>query len=240
MIDSDAIVEKEIDRILTQYRESPNMIATFRAYLHEYAEIMKYINEIPDYFDILTAIGDQLTLIGKRLGFPRCHCICTTVPVIGFECGTGIQSHYQIVGFCEGGQWLACHPTGTMDVCIGDDEIYRKMLLARRYQMLGFYDLKSLQDAVQIVWGSQAIVVNLGGGRVCLVPARELSTYELQIEQINIRSLPIAPGIRAYISRSIGPIAGFGDGFGGFCPDSTGEEPAEWLCPVDPLTYDCV
>lgn len=232
------MVEAEIDRVLTQYRESPKLLHVLRVYLGQAEEAALAACAIPSFFDIDTAIGDQLTLIGKRLGFPRCHCVCVLPPVAGFDCGGGYTGPYEIVGFCEAGTWLSCRETGVSDVCIDDDEMYRGILKARRYQALGLYDLASLQAAAMHIWGPTASVESARPGTVVVAPGRALTTAEMLARPIAFRALPVAPGIKALTSETSGIIAGFGDGWGGFCSD-TGEPGAEWLCPVDPHVYDC-
>lgn len=233
------MVEERIDRVLTQYREGQNLLGVLRTYLGEAAEAAVAICEIPSFFDIETAVGDQLTLIGKRLGFPRCHCVCALPPVLGFRCGGAYSGPYDVRGFCDDGSWLNCRQTGTSDVCIDDDEMYRGILMARRYQALGMYDADSLLSAARWVWGETTSVSNLGDGRVVVAPGRELSALETILRPVAFRVLPIAPGITALTSDAVGPVAGFGAGWAGFCTD-TGGAIAQWLCPSDPHIYDCV
>lgn len=235
-----SLVEAEIDRVATQYRESPHLLGMMRAYLGQVEEAIRVTCAIPSFFDIDTAVGDQLTLLGKRLGFPRCHCVCTIAPVVGFGCGGGYGGPYEIVGFCEGGTWLGCQDTGTSTICIDDDEIYRAVLKARRYQARGLYDIGALQAAIETLWGATATVHSLGGGRVAVAPGRVLTPYELTIVPVVMRALPFAPGVRPLISYSsltdmgeVAPIAGFGSGWAGFC------EQGEWLCPVEVDIYTC-
>lgn len=227
------LVDAEISKVLTQYRESPNLLGVISAYLEQVADIMRVIHTIPLYFDLDTAVGEQLTLLGKRLGFPRCHCICTIAPVFGFECDGGYGGPYDIAGFCEEGTWIDCRDTGTSTICIDDDEVYRQMLKARRYQVLGLYDADSLQAAAEHIWGETAQVVSLGLGRVVVSPGRPLTTFEVLSRAVAFRALPIAPGIKSYTSAAVGPIFGFGTGWFGFC------EGAVWLCPTDPYPYAC-
>ena len=143
-------------------------------------------------------------------------------------------SAYEIVGFCDDeGTWLGCRETGTSTLCLDDDEVYRSILKARRYQVLGLYDEGSLLAAAQHIWGETAQIVSLGGGQVVVSPGRALTTEEALVRPVAFRALPIAPGIKVLTSSASGPIFGFGEGWFGFCED------AVWLCPADPYPYDC-
>lgn len=263
--DKEAMVEAEIDRVLTQYRESPKLLHLIRTYLRQAADAYLSICAIPTFFDLDNAVGDQLTKLGQRLGWPRCHCVCTVQPIYGFEC-ENVSTIFPIVDFCDpNGMWEDCGPFGTSDLCLTDDETYRKFLKVRRYQMLSLYDLQSLEEAIAIFWGSTARVIDAGAGRVVVAPGRELDSTERALLQIYPRVLPIAPGIRLRFHFGPTRVFGFGEGWGGFCeewaPDGlpfateggkllvtedgvqiiTGPltKDAEWLCEVDPHPYDC-
>lgn len=211
-----ALVDAELARIATQYRESPKLLHLIRTYLQQVEEALREICEIPEHFDLDTAVGDQLTLIGKRLGFPRCHCVCTVQPVYGFAC-EGIVSPYTLVGFCDDGVFVDCGPNGLSEICITDDEIYRRFLKARRYQFLALFDIESLNAALKHIWGDTAFVVYGGNGRVVMTPGRELDAVERALLPLVPRVLPVAPGIRQRFHFDVGPIAGFGEGWGGTC-----------------------
>jgi hypothetical protein len=227
------LVEAEVNRVATQYREATKFLGLIRALLSEGEGAAIKLCAVPDFFDIDTAVGDQLTIIGKWLGFPRCHCVCEAPKVFGFKCGTFASSD-QIAGFCEpGSTWAGCPPLGNGEICISDDEIYRGMLKARRYQMMGLFDIASLQAAARQIWGGAASVVSSRVGLVTLAPGRSLSSFETSLVPVVFRILPIAPGIKGMIHYGTGPIFGFGEGWGGFCAS------AEFVCPTDPLTYSC-
>lgn len=226
------LVEQELDRVLTQYRESPHLLGMMRTYLGHVEDVLRVICGIPDYFDIETAVGDQLTLLGKRLGWPRCHCVCDVSPVFGFDCGPSFG--IEVVGFCEGGSWINCREVGDSDICLDDDEVYRSFLKARRYELLGLYDIHSLQEALRQIWGPDAVAIESVAGRVVLAPRRVLTAEELKQVPLVFRVVPIAPGIKGEIDFGSSPIFGFGTGWGGFC------EGAEWLCPENPHIYDCI
>lgn len=262
-IDRDVIIEAGVDRILTQYRESPNLIFLLRNYLGQLADVQTSICALPDFFDINTAVGDQLTLLGKRMGFPRCHCVCNVTPVVGFACA-GFDFGKPIVGFCDGGSWEGCGDSGISEICIDDDEMYRKFLKARRYQFLRRYSMADLTAALQELYGETAMVLEAGLGRVVLAPFRELTDMETALLQVVPRVLPIAPGIQSRFHFGTFVVAGFGEGWGGFCHEveagsvfwteagallvtEDGEllaadaytRNADWMCPIDVKPYSC-
>lgn len=211
----DEQVEERIDRVLTQYRESPNLLHLARNYLGQVANVEQYICAMPEQFFLQTAVGDQLTLLGKRMGWGRNHCVCNIEPVFGFECGNEVYTR-PVVGFCEEtSSWEICS-TGISDVALTDDNLYRKFLMVRRYQYLNLYDLASLEACLKILFGEDAGVINAGQGRVVVAPGRALSQGEMSLLQLYVRVLPIALGVR--VTFHFGPrrVFGFGEGWGGF------------------------
>lgn len=134
------------ERVVTQYREAWNFLAWLRTALNEVERAILATYAIPSFFDLDTAVGEQLTFIGKVLGWPRCHCVCESAPVYGFACLES-SSTIEIIVSCEEGTCIDCNDVGAGQVCIDDDDIYRRMLKARRYQFLGLYDIESPQSS---------------------------------------------------------------------------------------------
>lgn len=214
----DLMIEERIDRVLTQYRESPKLLHVLRTYMSQVVDISQAICDLPTRFNLDTATGDQLTLLGKRLGWPRCHCICSIAPVFGFAC-EGEVNLRPIVGFCDpNSSWENCDD-GVSDICLNDDETYRKFLKVRRYQFLNLYDLTSLEESLRIFFGANAAVMYAGQGRVVVTPGRDLTQGEINLLQLYPRVLPTALGIR--VTFHFGPrrVFGFGEGWGGFAED---------------------
>lgn len=210
------MVEERINRVLTQYRESPKLLHLLRTYMRAAADIHEQVCELPGRFNLATATGDQLTIIGKRMGWPRCHCVCDAEPVFGFECNDGSIPLRPIVGFCdETGSWVNC-ATGLSDICLNDDELYRRFLMVRRYQFLNMYDLNSLEEALKVFFGPEAGVMYSGQGRVVVTPGRDLTQTEISLLQLYPRVLPVTLGIRVLFHFGPKRVFGFGDGWGGF------------------------
>lgn len=264
-LDINAEVDQQLNRLLNQYRETPRLQGMISTYLRSLYAVTTLICDIPSKFDIETAVGDQLTILGKRLGFPRCHCVCIGTPVFGFECD-GFESDFPIVGFCESGTWVDCGAFGIGTLCIADDEMYRGFLSARRYQMMQFYDTESLTDALRAIWGSTAWVVDAGHGRVVMTPGRVLTDAEKAFLKLVPRVLPVAIGIEQRFHFGTRLLGGFGNGWYGFCEDdfapdglpiaandgnefyTNDDEPlytnaltrdAEWMCEFDVKPYGC-
>lgn len=228
-------VAEAIGKVRTQYREAERMLAYFAAVLSQIDDAINATTAIPSFFDLDTAVGDQLTKLGKRLGFPRCHCVCDATPLVGFACSTPLPGP-PVVGFCGEGTWRGCG--GVSSLCISDDEAYRGHLKARRYQMLGLYDLPSLGAALRSIWGPTAWIPQAQAGRVVLAPGRDLTPAEAQRFSITLRVLPIAPTMEIAAHFGAAPIAGFGVGWAGFCTPGSAAV-GNWLCPavIDP--YGC-
>lgn len=263
--DKNQFVEGGVNRVLTQYRESKKLLFMIRTYLTKLHEASEAICDLPVHFNLDTSVGDQLTIIGKWMGFPRCHFVCDVQPVFGFECKDEAVTDRPIVGFCEEGSWQGCFSDGVSEICINDDDLYRAILIARSYQMQGMYDWDSLQISLRAIFGDQAKIMDSGHRQVVLAPLRELSQLELATIKIIGRALPIAPGISQRWHFGTFEIFGFGEGWGGFCEewipeglpittdtgailvDENGAEiwtgpltkDADWLCREDIKPYDC-
>jgi hypothetical protein len=265
----EVLVEEHVHRVLTQYRESPKLLHMIRTYLRQAGEVIRVICDLPEQFDLDSAVGDQLTLIGERMGWPRCHCTCVTQAVFGFDCQDDpyYEPEHNVTGFCDDSQtWLDCGIFSVVDICIDDDELYRKFLQVRRYQMMSLYSLDDLTAAIQIFWGETAWVIDAGHGRAVISPGRELTANERTFLQLYPRVLPIPMGVQARFHFFTNPIFGFGEGWGGFCDEfregdapiiTEGDDPlvtedgvteiitgtvlgdADWMCEINVGPYEC-
>lgn len=187
----DTRIQDKLDRVLTQYRESPNLLGLMATYLTQLNEVEDVIASIESKFDIDTAVGEQLDIIGRWLGFPRCHNVPAPVPVFGFDCDGTYTGQYNIAGFCEGALWLGCPGVSSFEVCITDDELYRNFLYVRRYQLLGNNDYRSFVTCIKILFGSAATYTQTG--RVIDVsPGRTLTDFEQTFLRVYERVLPRA------------------------------------------------
>lgn len=258
-------IDNGLNKLRDQYRESPKLIAMISAALGQVEQVVDAVKSIPTFFDLDNAVGDQLTILGGRLGWPRCHCVCSAPPVYGFPCD-GDSPTAPVVDFCDpNGNWIDCAPPGVAELCISDDEMYRKFLKVRRYQMLGLFDRESLLAAIRVFWGDTAWIAQSDEGRVVIAFGRDLTDSENVYLQLYPRVLPVALGIETRFHFGTFPVFGFGDGWGGFCEEWKPEglpfatedgtlietedglllytgpltRDADWLCEVDLKPYSC-
>jgi hypothetical protein len=215
------LVDREIARLPTQYREAAKLQAYLRAVLGEVEAAARAVCAIPDGLDIMTAAGDQLTIIGKWMGFPRCHCVCVSAAVFGFPFPDAGDYPATLTGFCEAGSWAGCDGGSAGTICLNDDDLYRKFLLVRRYQMLALFDRESLLASIRTFWGPKAWIVQDERCSLVVAPGRPLGADEIPLLQIIARVLPVAPGITLKSWLDSRPIFGFGEGYAGFCEVSS-------------------
>ena len=218
------LVDERLSRVLTQYRESPKLLHVLRTYLGAVAALHLKVCDLPDLFEIERASGDQLTLLGKRLGWPRCHCVCDIQPVFGFECPAEVTLR-PVVGFggdCDpqasNSTWTVCS-SGLSELCLVDDDLYRSFLRVRRYQFMRMYDLGSLETCLREFFGTSATVLYHGQGRVVVAPGRDLTYGEVLMLQLYPRVLPVALGVQVRFHFGELRVFGFGDGWGGLAEE---------------------
>lgn len=231
---------ERLNKVLTQYRESPKLLGLISVYLKKATQTHVKICDLPSRFNIDTAIGDQLTILGRRMGFPRSHKSCQTPRVHGFECDSYDDPFINLSGFCdENSTWLDCFEAVSSQVTINNDETYRKFLKARRYQMLRRYDFKSLTLACRELWGDQAFIAKIEKKSVIFAIGRTLNSEETELLKIYPRVLPLILGTGVKFHLNDTPVAGFGEGWGGFCVEGDSNIHAQWLCPIDINPYEC-
>ena len=228
-----SLVEPRIDKVLTQYRESEKLLSMYRVYLRQIEIVAQVLENIAQVFNIERAVGDQLTLLGRRMGWPREQTLCAREPVFGFTGGKTTTT--PIAGFCQPfSTWSHCGTTRARNYTMTDNYTYRKFLKVRRYQMLFLYSLKYVRLAVKELWGDSADVIRIKENEIIVATGRLLNTDELSIIALYARVLPIFPTMQVKIHLGGSNVFGFGEGYDGFC------NAAEWLCPLDPEPYKCV
>lgn len=214
-----AFVDRHDNEILTQYRESPNLLGLLRIYLRRAGQMTRDACQMFDYFDLDTATGDQLTILGKALGWPRCHCAGQKRPVFGFICDDDDDcgNVEPVGGFCEA-EW-DCGPE-YVEFCFADDEMYRGFLKARRVTLFSGYSRANVTRAARAVFGAGAVIYRERPGVIAIATGRRLTGIEISIAHLYEQVLPIPAGHRLEIWQSDSVPFGFGEGWGGFCDGS--------------------
>ena len=215
------LVESRIDKVLTQYRESPKLLFMLRTYLALIADLIDISEGMATHFELDSAVGEQLTYIGNEMGWPREHCVCTPPPVFGLTSGD-CAANPLILGFCEvGGSWQNCVTAELGSLRVDDDELYRQMLYVRAYALDRRFDRAALDLCVAILWGEAAQILYDQNGKIVIAIGRELSASESVYLPLYTKVLPVNAGVKVLYHRgSAKNLFGFGFGWGGFCEDT--------------------
>ena len=197
--------DQGLDRLIWQYRDSPNVRALIVSALSEFDDIGSAIVGLRTRLDIDVATGAQLDGIGEIVGVLR----PSSTPVLAdeifeFDGGTGL-GFSGVDDPTVGGKFI-----GVDGAFLGPmtDHDYRRVLRAAISANVGLSTFDHLAEYCRIVLGADAF---LGGGIgfVNVTVARPVSQFEINLLRA---SIPVAAGIRiGYIAAS-----GYDDENGGF------------------------
>lgn len=202
------IVDRALCRIITQYRESPRLLGVLRAYVDEAHEVTDALCGMESKFDLAEAEGEQLTIVGKQMGFPRVHCrgayesVDPTPTVAPAPLCDGrffsVRPRNPRCAFrLDDGRTMCCGPDETprSDYTFTDDELYRRFLYARATQINGNADFKTLTAAINQVFGPQSYIGYSSDGVVVAIANRALTVEEKRVEPLYRLVMPLPMGI---------------------------------------------
>lgn len=216
--DFTTFTKDRMEKIATQYRESTNLLHLIKGEVIEAKTAGEITCRIPDFFDIDTAVGDQLTKIGKWVGWPREHCQGKRLPVFGFVCPPNvcIGRGHVISGFCTGNWDCNDNPAfGSFEFT--DDDMYRRFLKAKVISNDKAYRREDMIEALEAMFGSNAMIFNETPGEMKIATGRLLTDEEVSIAHLFEQVLPVAPGVNLSVWETSKAVFGFGAGWGGFC-----------------------
>lgn len=222
-VDKSALADARLSRVLTQYRESPSLLGMIEAYLLEMAEVMERADAIPAAFDIDASTGDQLTMIGKWLGFPRAHPRGQRVRAFGFSRDDRPSLTYPVAGFCD--SRFLCEGHDFEAKTFSDDAEYRRFLKARAVSvnaaLANRYSRDVITDAANSLFsGGNVVIVREEGGSLTLCLTRFFTEGEKDILHMATQVLPLPLGVTVFWAHSDGVPFGSGSGWGEFCTSS--------------------
>lgn len=202
-------VDERLGKVLTQYRESSNLLALIRNYLEPTVEFGNTLCAISDAWDIDTATGHQLTIIGNSLGWPRVHCEGLNLQVFGFQPG------FNLGGF--GAVWDFPGDQKFGKFTFTDDDLYRAFLKSLVIKLNGEHGQGAVREAAQILFGPDTDILYDRVGEISIYAERVLTATEISILHLYEQIMPVAPGVKLGIYQATnGQPFGFGAGWGEF------------------------
>ena len=163
-----------------------------------------------------TAKGENLSLIGQIIGWPREHCNVKAAPYFGYDCqtppptGTGCPE-ISVVGLCDGAYYY-CRLAEREDYIFTDDELYRSFIKAKIVKNRALNngeapDVSLITEIIQALWGPEAWVFEADCGVIGVTAGRNLTDEELCILELYGRVICAGPGIevKIYCEEPAGP-----------------------------------
>ena len=138
--------------VISQYAESPNLKAYILVFVNEAREACDSIQELIDIFNLDTAVGEHLDLIGRIIGqFDRPWYDTSDIPWFSF--GDGSAGDDLLFGFNEGRLWdgRTINPGGPSDFYKAEDDIYRMFIKARIVHNTSKGTVNNLLTAIEVV-----------------------------------------------------------------------------------------
>lgn len=224
----DELVNLSIEKFITQYREADKLKGLATTYLRASEEAVHSLCFIPSFFDIETAVCDQLTILGKILGFPRYQCKGLRKPrfalgycnPLTYVCACPTCNECEVEpeqGFCFGYMGDVYDP---FEFTCNDDELYRRFLLCRILQRNKKFKKDVLLQALKLLFDVEdPIILESARGRVKVSINRPLTAFEKKTWHMYRSVLPVGLGVRTEIllSNSSARPFGLGAGWGQFC-----------------------
>lgn len=209
--------QERLDRVLTQYRESPRLLGLIEAALEEINGARAAIEAIPDALRLDDAQGWWLTALGKRMGWPRQHYVSIPQPIFALT-APDYEPARPVTGLCDdAGVWIDCAQSDASIYEVTDDETYRRMLRVRAIQQRQTYDEATLLEALREAFGPDAEVISSRDGRIVAHPGPDYDA-NTPLAQLWPRLMPIRPGAQlVYHLGDARGLWGFGRGWAGMC-----------------------
>ena len=218
------LTEKHLDYLICQYGQSANLRALFSAFFAGFEIVEKDMAAISAAFDIETATGDALTILGERAGWPRTHCAAQCTPVFGWLCDDNERSG--VLGWCEG-EWLCDeNSTGRQDYTFVDDDLYRRFIKAKRLANASVGTAVELVEIARLLFDSDDVgIMGMENRKLDLLVQHHLTDEEFSVVELIKRILPAPIGTVVSIYESDGPPFGWDCGTGdcgtmGWCEGS--------------------
>lgn len=210
------LVDERMARIATQYRESPNLRALIETYIDTLVAPANAICEMT-VFDIDTATGSSLTIIGNAMGWPRIHVAGQRPLVFGFECPDDCFNNAAYIGgFCD--SWDCDTTPAYSSFEFTDDELYRGFLKSLVIRYDNDFSRTAVVEAAQALFGDGAGLLTETNGVVNVFTGRQVTTVERSIAHLYAQVVPVAHGVGFGLYETTnGSPFGFGDGWGEFC-----------------------
>lgn len=197
---SSNLIEAFLSRLSHVYQNGTNIRAFITAFLQQHEILEQNICQLLDNFNIDTAVGNQLDIVGLYVGLPRNICNVYRQLFFGFikpndDCCTDFN-----VGLCDGEFYCGNTSQRFRDYTFVDDAEYRKYIKAIIYSQNFDGTLKQYERIVQYVFddidfnnvnsvGTTRVLTH-GGGMILIAVTADLTLQQKRLIELNKYVLP--------------------------------------------------
>lgn len=172
--------------ITSQHRDRPKFVAMVQAIAGAVGDITAMIQSLPQAFDIDTAVGTQLDIIGEWVGQSRVVAGVLTFGFFGFSDSLVAEPFGEEGNPSIGGRFYEEGEPFTQTAVLGDPE-YRLVLKAKIIRNHYQGTTEAIENALQLIFGVPAIVRDDGtmnidivvNGPISLIGQSLLTNFDL-------------------------------------------------------------
>lgn len=194
-------VDQRIDRmtdyselVTSEYSNSPNFLQTVQLTANGVGDITSVIQSLPALFDLDTAVGSQLDVDGRWIGFARTIGGVVLVQFFGFSDDATALTFGELGNPSVGGRFYELGEDTSTTATLADPE-YRLLLQAKILQNDWDGSVAEFESAISDVIAMPTTIIDPGTNVVLIMPSAAVDPVLSQL-LTNYDLLPRAAGVR--------------------------------------------
>lgn len=179
--------------VTSEHNQQPNFMALVNALANTFGSIRDFADALPAQFDLDSAVGAQLNVVGAWVGQPRVVPNVITVGFFGFQDTYGAAGFGELTNPAVGGPFWDLGTPYSGSVTLTDSQ-YRQIIRAKIASNQSQGTAATLVQTIEDVFGATASIQDVGNLTINLTISTPMSPLDQAlITQFNL--LPIPAGV---------------------------------------------
>lgn len=179
--------------VTSEHNQQPNFMALVNALANTFGSIRDFADALPAQFDLDSAVGAQLNVVGAWVGQPRVVPNVITVGFFGFQDTYGAAGFGELTNTSVGGPFWDLGTPYSGSVTLTDSQ-YRQIIRAKIASNQSQGTAATLVQTIEDVFGATASIQDVGNLTINLTISTPMSPLDQAlITQFNL--LPIPAGV---------------------------------------------